>query len=200
MYHWEANWYEDSRNFESPCPPSFGFLFDSRTQSEFDTVKLVELHSDIFADRSKGVLLLKILFVSLSSLWSRVCFCSLAVTTWERADLWLSCVLCSLVFCNFPIWCSGSGKLLDLIDSWSLPSSLREGVTLTISRLPRWDQSWILNQWWGWMMLKFAYCITLSCFWMVQAIMWSTLTFSKPLLFKTYDHLVCFKVFFVASH
>ena len=34
--------------------------------SEFDTVKLVELHSDIFADRSKAVLLLWILFVSLS--------------------------------------------------------------------------------------------------------------------------------------
>ena len=118
MYHWEANWYEDSRNFESPCPPSFGFLFDPRTKSEFDTVKLVELHSDIFADQAKAVLLLWIIFVSLSSLCSRVCFYSLVVTCWERDDLWLSCVLCSLVF--FVTFSYGvPGQVSYLI--WSIP-------------------------------------------------------------------------------
>ena len=28
-----------------------------------------------------------------------------------------ACVLCFLVFCHFPIWCSGSGVVLDCIDS-----------------------------------------------------------------------------------
>ena len=26
---------------------------------------------------------------------------------------WLSCVLCSIVFCDFPAWCPGSGVVLD---------------------------------------------------------------------------------------
>ena len=30
---------------------------------------------------------------------------------------WLPCVLCFLVFCYFPIWCSVSGMVLDCIDS-----------------------------------------------------------------------------------
>ena len=29
-----------------------------------------------------------------------------------------------LCFCHFPIWCLGSGVVLDCIDSWALPSSL----------------------------------------------------------------------------
>ena len=36
------------------------------------------------------------------------------------------CLLCcvSLCFCHFPMWCSGSGVVLDCIDYWSLPPSL----------------------------------------------------------------------------
>ena len=46
------------------------------------------------------------------------------VTCLERDDL--LALLCDvfLCFCHFPIWCSGSGVVLDCIDSWSLPSFL----------------------------------------------------------------------------
>ena len=37
---------------------------------------------------------------------------------------WHNCVLCFLVFCHCPIWCSGSGMELVCIDSGFLPSSL----------------------------------------------------------------------------
>ena len=30
---------------------------------------------------------------------------------------WLSCVICSIVFCYFPMRCPGSGAVLDCIDS-----------------------------------------------------------------------------------
>ena len=51
--------------------------------------------------------------------------CSLVVTCWERADLLAPlCVVFPCVFCFFPIWCLGSGVILDWIDSWSLPSSV----------------------------------------------------------------------------
>ena len=44
--------------------------------------------------------------------------CSLVVTCWERAGLLalLSVVFC-FVFCRFPVWCPGSGVVLDCIDS-----------------------------------------------------------------------------------
>ena len=39
---------------------------------------------------------------------------------------WLSLVFgVFLCFCHFPMWCPGSGVVLDCIDSWSLPFSLR---------------------------------------------------------------------------
>ena len=43
--------------------------------------------------------------------------CSIIVTCRERAGL--LALLCDvfLVFCHFPIWCFGSGLLLDCIDS-----------------------------------------------------------------------------------
>ena len=28
------------------------------------------------------------------------------------------------MFCHFPVWCPGSGVVLDYIDSWPFPSSL----------------------------------------------------------------------------
>ena len=40
--------------------------------------------------------------------------CSLMITCLERVDL--SALLC-VVFCHFPIWCPGSGVVLDCIDS-----------------------------------------------------------------------------------
>ena len=44
--------------------------------------------------------------------------CSLVVTCWERADLvGLLYVTFFVCFCHFPIWCPGSGVVLDCIDS-----------------------------------------------------------------------------------
>ena len=37
----------------------------------------------------------------------------------------LSCLWCLLWLCYFPMWCPGSGVVLDCIDSWSLPSFFR---------------------------------------------------------------------------
>ena len=52
-------------------------------------------------------------------------YCSLVVTCWERADLLiLSNVTFSCFFCHFPIWCPGSGVVLDCIVSLYLPSPL----------------------------------------------------------------------------
>ena len=52
--------------------------------------------------------------------------CSLALWSPVEKGLtsWLSCMWCFLVFCHFPMWCPGSGVVLDCIDSWSLPSFL----------------------------------------------------------------------------
>ena len=41
---------------------------------------------------------------------------------WERADLLKVTVF--LFFCHFPMWCPGSGVVLDCIDSRSLSSLL----------------------------------------------------------------------------
>ena len=43
--------------------------------------------------------------------------CSCVITCWER--VYLLALLCNdfLVFCYFPIWCIGSGMVLDCIDS-----------------------------------------------------------------------------------
>ena len=46
---------------------------------------------------------------------------------------WLSCVWCFTVFCHFPMWCPGSGVVLDCIDSWSLPSFLLWSVIVVFS-------------------------------------------------------------------
>ena len=39
--------------------------------------------------------------------------------------LYLLCLMFSCVFCDFPMWCPGSGVVLGCMDSSSLPSSLR---------------------------------------------------------------------------
>ena len=39
----------------------------------------------------------------------------------KRLKSWLSCVWCFLCFCHFPMWCPGSGVVLDCMDSRSLP-------------------------------------------------------------------------------
>ena len=47
--------------------------------------------------------------------------CSRVVTCWERAGLLaFLCVKFSCDFCHFPIWCPGSGVVLDCINSSSL--------------------------------------------------------------------------------
>ena len=45
--------------------------------------------------------------------------CSLVVICWERADLLarLYLMFSFVVFCHFPIWCPGSGVVLNCIDS-----------------------------------------------------------------------------------
>ena len=44
--------------------------------------------------------------------------CSLVVTCWVRDSiLALLCVMFYCVYCHFPMWCPGSGVVLDCIDS-----------------------------------------------------------------------------------
>ena len=43
--------------------------------------------------------------------------CSLMVTCWERANLLALLYLILSCFCHFPMWCPGSGVVLDCIDS-----------------------------------------------------------------------------------
>ena len=79
--------------------------------------------SNIFTDLSKavgffwGFFLLFMIHVCLSyAVWSVPC--SLVITCWKKADhLALLCVILSLVFFHFPICSSGSGMVLDCIDS-----------------------------------------------------------------------------------
>ena len=44
---------------------------------------------------------------------------------WKRLTPWLSCAWCFVMFCHFPVWCPGSGEVLDCIDSLSLSPYLR---------------------------------------------------------------------------
>ena len=52
-------------------------------------------------------------------------YCSLVVTCWERAGLLggpalhPTATVCDVLFlfCHFPVWCPGSGVVLDCIDS-----------------------------------------------------------------------------------
>ena len=49
---------------------------------------------------------------------SCLCHCSLVVTCWERAYLLaLLYVMFFLCFCHFPMWCPGSGVVLECIDA-----------------------------------------------------------------------------------
>ena len=43
---------------------------------------------------------------------------------WKGLTSLLSCMWCFLMFLSLPMWCPGSGVVLDSIDSWSLPSYL----------------------------------------------------------------------------
>ena len=71
-----------------------------------------------FADHSKSVLLLWILFVFMFHVY--LCYtvvsvpCILVITCWEVADLLaLLSVVFSCIFYHFPLWCYGSGMVLD---------------------------------------------------------------------------------------
>ena len=80
-------------------------------------VRLVSLNmfkpsSDFFADHSKAVLLLRILFCYLCVMFVFVMLssanCSLVITCWERVDLLaLLCVVLSCVFVTFPYYIPG---------------------------------------------------------------------------------------------
>ena len=54
--------------------------------------------------------------------------CLFLVALWSLVGTgltsWLFCVSCFLVICHFPIWCPGSGVVIDYIASFSLPSFL----------------------------------------------------------------------------
>ena len=50
--------------------------------------------------------------------------CLFNAAMWSTAEKgqtsWPSCVWCFVMFCHFPMWCPGSGVVLDCIDSRSL--------------------------------------------------------------------------------
>ena len=81
----------------------------------------------IFTDRSKAVLLLRILYVICVSCLSCCLVCSLQPCGqllgkgWPLGSAVQDVLLC---FCHLPIWCPGSGVVFDCLDSWSLHSSL----------------------------------------------------------------------------
>ena len=56
---------------------------------------------------------LYLLFVMLSYLFNA----ALRSPAGKGLTPWLSCVWCFVVFCHFPMWCPGSGEVLDCIDS-----------------------------------------------------------------------------------
>ena len=94
-------------------------LINISTKIEAGAVKRISSKVS-FTDRSKTVLLLWIILLFMF----RVCHaflsvqCSLVITCWERANqLALLCVWCYVMCCRFPVWCPGSGMVLDCIDS-----------------------------------------------------------------------------------
>ena len=68
-----------------------------------------------FTDHSNAVLLLWIFFFFLSLPFVMSVYCSPVATCWEKFDL--LALLCYFRFCHFPIWCPGSGLVLDCMDS-----------------------------------------------------------------------------------
>ena len=96
-------------------------LIHTRTKGEVGTVKLVEaLKRTIFTDHSKAVLFQLTIFVIYVSSLSCFLVCSLQPCGhllgkgWSLGSLVYYVLLC---FCHFPMWCSGSGVVLDCIDS-----------------------------------------------------------------------------------
>ena len=63
------------------------------------------------------------MFVFITCILSCLVLAALSSPAGKGLTSWLSCV-CDvfLCFCHFPIWCLGSGMVLDCIDSWSLAS------------------------------------------------------------------------------
>ena len=70
--------------------------------------------------------------------WSRVVICSVRANLLVLLCVMFSCVFVTLCLCHFPIWCPGSGVLLDCIDSWSFPSCLLWGLVLKRTGSMRW--------------------------------------------------------------
>ena len=63
-------------------------------------------------------------FMFLFGMLSCLFLAALLLPAGKGLTSWISCLLCFLVFGHFHIWCSGSGMLLDGINSRSLFSSL----------------------------------------------------------------------------
>ena len=81
----------------------------------------------IFTDCSKAVLLWWIIFV----IWVSCLLCFFVCWLKPCGHMlgkgsFLGSLVCDILlcFCYFPMWCPGSGVVLDCIDSWFLPFSL----------------------------------------------------------------------------
>ena len=73
-------------------------------------------------------------------LFCYLCFMSVVLSCLFIAALWspaekanLLALVCNIFLCflHFPMWCPGSGEILDCIDSWSLPSSFVASLYVT---------------------------------------------------------------------
>ena len=64
--------------------------------------------------------------------------CSL-VGNWPLGSFVCDVLLC---FCYFPMWCPGSGLLLDCIDSWYLPSFFYTDIPINVFYI-----KWIWSKW-----------------------------------------------------
>ena len=81
----------------------------------------------MFTNRSKAVLLLWIVYVICVlfcyAFMTHVCLLYCLASSLQPAvrglTSWFSCMLCSLVFCHFPIWCPGLGVVFNCIDSFT---------------------------------------------------------------------------------
>ena len=71
----------------------------TKSESRICSFIVEKSNNKTVVDRSKGVLLLWIVFVSYALCWGVSVLCSLVVTCWERAGL--LAVVC-VVFCHFP--------------------------------------------------------------------------------------------------
>ena len=100
----------------------------SPTTIDFYITKLTEI-DEVCIDVGKKMrkyLLLGIICVIYALCLSCLCICLLLPCghLWGKGWPLGSCLWCLFWFCYFPIWCLGTGVILDYIHSWSLLSLL----------------------------------------------------------------------------